>query len=151
MSLPYSVHRRHSSHTSLSAAEVYICGPCSLDTGLRTASECLPSLICTRVVVPRLSFLEHERRKCHILCRVSLCLLCAYQSRVNPLSFMLRVLDRSCIVPLPRAAFCLCPLRLEPSEGLFCCSREAKSKSRQRVEVLGRTDGGIQTFDFFTS
>jgi len=69
--------------------EIYICGSCSLETGLRTASEYLPFLICTRVVVPPLSSREHEhRRKCHVHCSVSLCPMCAYRNRVNPLSFV---------------------------------------------------------------
>lgn len=67
--------------------EVYICGSCSLETGLRTASEYLLSLICTRVVVSPLFSSEHEhRRKCHVICPASLC-PCAYWG-VNPLSFV---------------------------------------------------------------
>ena len=63
------------------------------------------------------------------------------------------VVDRSCIVPLLRATFCLCLLRFEPAEVLFLStrSREAKSKSRQRVDVPGRTDRDEQTFDSLTS
>lgn len=80
--------------------EVYICGSCSLETGLRTASEYLPSLICTRVVVPPLSSREHEENSMSSVPSMS---PCVHPELSKPSVLRaLCVVDHPCIVPLLR-------------------------------------------------
>jgi len=130
--------------------EVYICGPCSLDTGLRTASESPPFSICTCVVVSPLSSLEHERRKCHVLCPVSLCPLCAYKSRVN-LCPSCALCDRpfvhSTFAP-SRLLFMIPSLRVLGRSFLVVLGERRESRDRWSKCQRGQRQ---QRFDFLTS
>ena len=102
-SLSFPTQSHHSSPSLLSTSEVYICGSCSLETGLRTASEYLHFPICTRVVVPPLSSLEHERRrKCHVFYpHLSVSFVCTLEPSKPSVLHALFVVDCPCIVPGP--------------------------------------------------
>ena len=103
--LSFHPKSHRSSHPLLSTPEVYICGSCSLETGLRTASEYLPFSICTLVVV-RLSLPSNMNVEENSMPSISISLshVCIPEPSKPSVPHALCVVDCPCMLPLIRVA-----------------------------------------------